>query len=359
MNTITPSTQAILLMTSYFSENRVEDVIPLNVQEWGNFAQWLHEHDLKPEDLLRGDIEELLKEWNDENITITRLKKLLHRGGALALAMEKWQRVGIWVITRSSSLYPQQLKKKLKSFSPPLFYGIGNPKLLNKQSIGFLGSEENLQDSHHLSFELGSKVANDGYTLVTSDIQELGKSAIKGALEKEGTVTIFIANNLLQASLNSQYRKALMSNDLVLVSAYHPESLANTMHSLENSKYIEAQAISMLKIDAQIKNSNNFVENKILNKDSIQLSLFDDNSKNNSIKEEVLTDLFFNFFVSQLRLQFTLNDIFKPKELEKVFNLKLSQINSWIEEAEDKNIIKRLKGRVKKYQLLKFKKEKK
>jgi len=350
MNTITSSTQAILLMTSYFSENRVEDVIPLNVQEWGNFAQWLHEHNLKPEDLLRGDIEELLKEWNDENITITRLKKLLHRGGALALAMEKWQRVGIWVITRSSSLYPQQLKKKLKSFSPPLFYGIGNPKLLNKQSIGFLGSEENFQDSHHLSFELGSKVANDGYTLVTSDIQGLSKSAIKGALEKEGTVTIFIANNLLQASLNSQYRKALMSNDLVLVSAYHPESLANTMHSSENSTYIEAQAISMLKI---------FVENKILNKDSIQLSLFDDNSKKNSIKEEVLTDLFFNFFVSQLRLQFTLNDIFKPKELEKVFNLKLSQINSWVEKAEDKNIIKKLKGRVKKYQLLKYKKEKK
>jgi len=148
-----------------------------------------------------------------------------------------------------------------------------------------------------------------------------------------------------------------MSNDLVLVSAYHPESLANTMHSLENSTYIEAQAISMLKIDTKIENSNNFVENKILNKDSIQLSLFDDNSKSNSTKE-VLTDLFFNFFVSQLRLQFTLNDIFKPKELEEVFNLKLSQINSWVEKAEDKNIIKKLKGRVKKYQLLKFKKEK-
>jgi len=351
MNTITPSTQAILLMTSYFSENRGDDIIPLNVQEWGSFAQWLHEQSLKPEDLLRGDIDELLNGWSDKNITIKRIQMLLNRGGALALAMEKWKRVGIWVITRSSSLYPQQLKKKLKNFSPPLFYGIGNPKLLNKQSIGFLCSEENFQDNYHLSFELGSKVANDGYTLVTSDIQELGKSAIKGALEKEGTVTIFIANNLLQASLNSQYRKALMSNDLVLVSIYHPESLANTMHSLENSKYIEAQAISMLQIDSKIKNSNNFVENKILNKDSIQLSLFDDDSKNNSIKEEVSTDLFFNFFLSQLRLQFTLNDIFKPKELEIIFTLKISQINSWLEEAENKNIIKKLDGRTKKYQL--------
>jgi predicted Rossmann fold nucleotide-binding protein DprA/Smf involved in DNA uptake len=229
-----------------------------------------------------------------------------------------------------------------------------------------LDSEENFQDNYHLFFELGTQVANDGYTLVTSEVQELNKSVIRGALEKEGTVIIFIANNLLQASLNSQYRKSLMSNDLVLVSAYHPESLVNTKHSLENSKYIEAQSVSIVKINSKIKNSTNFVENKILNKEkialvkgfesfekgSIQLSLFDDNSETNSTKHEELTDLFFNFFVSQLRLQYTLHDIFKPKELEIIFTLKLSQINGWLEEATNQNIIKKLEGRVKKYQLV-------
>jgi len=343
MNSITSSTQAILLMTSYFSENRVDDVIPLSVEEWGVFAQWLHEQSLKPEDLLRGDIEELLKDWSDEKITIKRVQMLLNRGGALALAMEKWQRVGIWVITRSSSLYPQQLKKKLKKISPPVLYGVGNPKLFNKQSIGFLNLEEDFQDSYHLSFELGSKIANDGETLVTGDTHKINKSLIKGALEKEGTVIIFLANNLLQASLNGQYRKALMNNDLVLVSAYHPESLANTIHSLETSKYIEAQAISMVSIDT---------ENKISNRNSIQPSLFSDNSEANFRKEEELTDLFFNFFVSQLQLQYTSNDIFKPKELETLFTLKSSQINSWLEKALNQSIIKKLEGRIRKYQLL-------
>jgi len=203
MNTMTPSTQAILLITSYFSENKVENITPLNVEEWGRFAQWLHKHNLKPESLLEGDIEELLKDWSDEKITIKRLQALLNRGGALALAMEKWQRVGIWVITRTSPLYPQQLKKKLRNLSPPILYGIGNPKLLNKKSLGISSIKEDFVDTDNLSFKVGGKIANDGYVLVSTEINQF---AIQDAIEIGGNVIVFLSNNLLEKALNINLR---------------------------------------------------------------------------------------------------------------------------------------------------------
>ena len=179
MYEITPSTQAILLLTSSFSEKKLEDAMPLNPVEWGRFALWLHEHDLNPENLLQGNFEELLLLWKDSEITISRLKTLLNRGAALALSIEKWQRVGIWIITRSSSDYPKQLKKKLKHLSPPVLYGIGNPKLLNKLSIAVVGSRKAPKEALEFAHKFGNKIANDGYTLVSGGAKGVDETAIK------------------------------------------------------------------------------------------------------------------------------------------------------------------------------------
>jgi len=95
---------------------------------------------------------------------------------------------------------------------------------------------------------------------------------------------------------------------------------------------------------------------KKLNKPS--LSLFDDVGQQKSSSEEIESNelemssqvSFFEFFMSKLYQEYPKNSIFKPKELEEKFSIKLSQVNAWIAEAEEKKLIKRLDGRVKKYQ---------
>ncbi len=63
MNNLTKSTQAILLLTSSFSKYASNEEQPLSASEWGLFASWLYEHNMKPEDLLVKEFEENLKEW--------------------------------------------------------------------------------------------------------------------------------------------------------------------------------------------------------------------------------------------------------------------------------------------------------
>ena len=248
MSNITRTTQAILLLTSDFSKNRELDVIPLNPSEWGRFAFWLHENSLKPDELLQTNFKEILKDWKDDNITIQRIEKLLHRGGALALAMEKWQRVGIWIINRSDLNYPKQLKKKLKTLSPPILYGVGNQKLLNKKSIGVIGSKKISKEDSIYAFHLGEKIAKDGYTLLSNGLLD---SAVEGTLNIGGSATIFLSNGLLKSSLSSFYRRGLMDDSLVLISSSYPESLYDLNHNIENNKYIYTQSSATIIIDSK------------------------------------------------------------------------------------------------------------
>jgi len=268
MSSISQMTQAILLLTSNFSKNKEVDVIPLNPSEWGYFAFWLHKNNLTPDDLLKTNFKEILQDWNDEKITIQRIEKLLHRGGALALAMEKWQRIGIWVINRSDSNYPKQLKKKLKTLSPPILYGVGNQKLLNKESIGVIGSKKISKENLIYAFNLGEKIANDGYTLLSNGLLE---STVEGTLTVGGSATIFLSNGLLKSSLSSFYRRGLMDNNLVLISASYPESLYDLSHNIENNKYIYTQSSATIIIDLKdediilsVKNTLNQYKNIFL-----------------------------------------------------------------------------------------------
>jgi len=123
---LSPIAQATLLLTSYFSKPQADAEKPLTNTEWGRFALWLKDKGATPADLLSGQPRELLEGWHNGNVTIDRILALLGRGHSLALAVEKWQRAGLWVMTRSDAAYPRRLKSRLKTDAPPVLFGCGN-----------------------------------------------------------------------------------------------------------------------------------------------------------------------------------------------------------------------------------------
>ena len=57
---LSPTAQATLLLTSYFSKFQVDAEKPLTNTEWGRFALWLKNNGNTPADLLSGQLRELL-----------------------------------------------------------------------------------------------------------------------------------------------------------------------------------------------------------------------------------------------------------------------------------------------------------
>ncbi|MEP5231140.1 MAG: DNA-processing protein DprA [Alloalcanivorax sp.] len=231
-------TQAILLLTAYFSKSKGAEAKPLTNKEWGRFAFWLKNQGIYPEDLLTGDLSKKLAGWTDTKITSDRIQTLLNRGSSLAMAMEKWTRSGLWVLTRSDSDYPKRLKARLGNDAPPVFFGCGNRNLLNQGGIAVIGSRKTSDADLQFSRDIGAKTANDGQSVVSGGARGVDESAMLGALESEGTAIGVLANDLLRASTSAKYRKYLMANNLVLLSPFYPEAGFNAGNAMQRNKYI-------------------------------------------------------------------------------------------------------------------------
>jgi predicted Rossmann fold nucleotide-binding protein DprA/Smf involved in DNA uptake len=235
---ITTQTQAVLLLTAYFSKPGKDDPRPLTPTEWGRFAHWLKEREVSPSTLLTGDTASLLAGWTDRTISLERIHYLLGRAGALGLSLEKWLRAGLWVLTRSDADYPARLKKHLKTDSPPVLFGCGNRNLLNRGGIGVIGSRDASSDDLAFTTRLGQTAARQGLSIISGGARGVDETAMLGALECEGTAIGVLADSLLRAATSAKYRKALMANNLVLLSTFNPETGFDVGNAMARNKYI-------------------------------------------------------------------------------------------------------------------------
>ena len=243
---LSPTAQATLLLTSYFSRASSESAKPLTNAEWGRFALWLKEKSTTPADLLVADPKALLQGWHDARISAERIIELLSRGHSLALAMEKWQRAGLWVVTRSDPEYPKRLKQRLKTDSPPVVVGCGNKALLNAGGLAVIGSRNASESDLAFTDQVGAKAAAEGIAIVSGGARGVDETAMLGAMKQGGVVIGVMADSLLKAATSSKWRKGLMDDHAVLVSPFYPEAGFSAGNAMARNKYIYCLADSSL-----------------------------------------------------------------------------------------------------------------
>ncbi|MCK4919885.1 MAG: DNA-protecting protein DprA [Bacteroidales bacterium] len=250
---ITERTKAILLFTSYFAKSSDRNLKPLTTSEWNRLVRWLQTNSINPEDFLTKDIDSLLYGWQDETITVERVIALLERKSGLAIALDKWIKVGIWIINRGDKLYPRKLKERLKENVPPILFGIGNVELLNQKFVGVVGarktSEKELQDTKHI----GASISENNYGVVSGGAKGVDESAMLGALEADGYCVGFVADSLIKKSTSSIFRKHIINKKLCLVSPYNPEAGFNVGNAMARNKliYTQSEATIVMKSDTK------------------------------------------------------------------------------------------------------------
>jgi predicted Rossmann fold nucleotide-binding protein DprA/Smf involved in DNA uptake len=234
-----PQTQAILLLTVAFTKPAPGDPEPLTPAEWGRFASWLKGQEKSPELLLTSDDPiAFLQGWLDPSVTPDRIRHLLGRSGAMGLALEKWQRAGLWVMTRSDADYPVRLKKRLRFEAPPVLFGCGDRGLLNRAGIAVVGSQAANEEELSDASQLAAEIAAQGFSVVSGGARGIDETAMLSALERGGTAIGVLADSLLRAATSAKYRKGLMGKTLVLVSPFNPETTFDTGHAMARNKYI-------------------------------------------------------------------------------------------------------------------------
>lgn len=247
---LSPDTEAILLLCGRFGSERNEQSAPLTQKEYESLARWLMERKLRPSDLLSTGSSGLISEVVHAKLSPTRVEWLLARGTAMALTLEKWQRSGLWVLSRSDAAYPTRLKKKLGQSAPPLLYGAGDTSLLDTGGLAIVGSRDVSGEALEFTREIARACARDRLGVISGGAKGVDSAAMQGAGEAGGVVVGVLAADLLRASINRQNREGIQSGKFVLVSPFNPEAGFNAGNAMARNRFIYSLADYALVVDS-------------------------------------------------------------------------------------------------------------
>ena len=251
-HTLSTDTEIVLLLCGRFGGERQELFQPLSAREYGAFAKWLNGCGLRPADLLSDLSKANLAGVHEAKLEHKRIDFLLGRGMALALAMERWSRGGLWVISRGDPDYPKRLKRHLKHAAPPLLYGAGDKSLLEIGGLAIIGSRDTTDTALEFTRAIASKCAHEQMGVVSGGARGVDSAAMQGATEAGGVSIGVLANDLLKTSMNRQNRTGLQDGHLVLISPFSPEAGFNAGNAMARNKYIYTMADRALVVDSAL-----------------------------------------------------------------------------------------------------------
>lgn len=243
-------TEVVLLLCGRFGGERQEPYQPLSAREYGELAKWLNVRSLRPAALMTDAGKTQLQALHEAKLERRRLDFLMGRGTAMALALERWTRGGLWVISRGDAEFPKRLKRHLKHAAPPLLYGAGAKELLDMGGLAIIGSRDATEAALEFTREVAAKCAEEGMAVVSGGARGVDAAAMQGSTEAGGYTIGVLANDLLKTSVNRQNRLGLQEGRLVLVSPFYPEAGFNAGNAMGRNKYIYALADKALVIDS-------------------------------------------------------------------------------------------------------------
>lgn len=251
---LSADTEVVLLLCGRFGGEKQEAYPPLAPREYGELAKWLKALALRPSDLLTDAGRVALASVQEARLERKRVEFLLGRGTAMALALERWARGGLWVISRADvGSFPQRLKDRLKNAAPPLLYGAGDKALLEKGGLAIIGSRDASESALSFTRGIAARCANEGLAVVSGGARGVDAAAMQGATEAGGYCIGVLANDLLKTSVNRQNRIGLQEGRLVLVSPFYPEAGFNAGNAMGRNRYIYTLADQALVIDSALR----------------------------------------------------------------------------------------------------------
>lgn len=252
MPTLSPNTQAILLLTAPLIAGRgTSSPDLLSPGEYKRLARHLRELQHQPADLVSPDAANLLRACQPV-IDAGRLQRLLGRGFLLSQVIEHWQARAIWVVSRADADYPRRIKKRLQEDAPAVLYGCGEISLLESGGLAVVGSRHVDDTLVDYTMAVGRLAARAKRALISGGAKGIDQAAMRGALEAGGKVCGVLADSLEKATMNREHRNLLLDGQLILISPYDPSAGFNVGNAMQRNKLIYALADASLVVSSDL-----------------------------------------------------------------------------------------------------------
>lgn len=233
---LSSETRAIMLLCGHFGLKRGGSK-PLTPTEYHRFVRWLEGRRGSLAELLDGDPRDTVRSYRDKEVSGQRLLELLGRNAWLTQALDRWTRIGIWVMSEKDPDYPVRLRQRLKAAGAPLLFGAGPRELLNEGGVCIVGSRDSTDAGLAFARHLGGCAANEGLTVISSDMRGVDREAITAALAQSGKVVSVVSDSLEKAVSARRNRNALAAGMLVLVTPFAPDTRFSVSNAMRANKY--------------------------------------------------------------------------------------------------------------------------
>lgn len=235
---LSDNAKVTILLCSYLAINN-NDVIPLSIKEWNIVVDSIIKSNIKePSGLFGLSASDIEKELKTDKSFAERIYKLLSRAINLAFVLERYEQVGIYVVTRSDKKYPIKLKKRLKRKAPPVLFYCGNIDLANTKGIAVVGSRHIDDSIEKYTSALAEKAAKEKLTVFSGGAKGVDSISQQTALKYNGTVVSVVSDSLLKKVRIQENINAIINDKLLLISAVNPDSGFTIPNAMSRNKYI-------------------------------------------------------------------------------------------------------------------------
>ena len=167
-----------------------------------------------------------------------RIAGLFDRATALAFALEDLDHSGIWTITSVGGQYPKRLRDRLGDAAPVVLHGVGNSALLDEDGVGVVGSRNVSEEGSQVACAVAEIAAKSGLSVVSGAARGVDSDAMNHALEVGGQVVGVLADSLERVISRPGIRRAVMKNQICLITPYGPAAPFSVGNAMGRNKII-------------------------------------------------------------------------------------------------------------------------
>ncbi|MBR3446371.1 MAG: DNA-protecting protein DprA [Oscillospiraceae bacterium] len=229
-----------------------ESCKPFEPSEWSRLAEKMMQAGLQPKDLPDLTDADYL-DLEIDSAEGQRIRQLIRRGANLTFELEKYENLGISVVTRADKQYPSILKTRLGKSCPPLFYYAGDLSLAAKQSIGFVGSRGADEGDQAFTEQIVNTVNGLNYSVVSGGAKGVDSIAGDASLRNEHTSVAYLADSMVKRIRNRETIAAIQCGKLLLLSAVRPDMGFTAATAMMRNRYIYAQSAGAVIVRADYK----------------------------------------------------------------------------------------------------------
>lgn len=251
--TITPDSQAILLLCSRIGLLSNSDYSSLTLKEWNPLARKLQSISMRPGDLLGLTSEEIQNQLGINLEEAERYYHLLQRSGSLAIELERLASLGIHVFTRADQEYPARYRQRLKESAPAVLFYAGEKALLGQPGIAVVGSRHLDEAGKAFAEFIGNSCGLSGLVLYSGGAKGVDTISMNAALASRGTAVGILADNLEKSIRNPENRAAIGRGDLCLVTPYSPSAPFSVGTAMGRNKLIYTLADYAVVVASDVK----------------------------------------------------------------------------------------------------------